>query len=300
MATELMATTVETRKPEPTASTVAGVRVPNRTTGGELRAIKIVFEREVLRFFNDRIRIVTALVQPVLFLFVLGSGLGTLVNLGPGVSLRTFFYPGILGLSVLMTAMMAAASVVWARAYGFLREMLVAPVRRGSLVLGKCLGGAAIAGFEGLVVIAIAGLVHVPYDPLLLIQVFGIQILLAFTICAFGMMMASRIQQMQSFMALNMLLIMPMYFLSGALFPSHNLPTWLTVLNRIDPLTYAVDPLRRLVFDHLPVSAAVRANLDAGVSWNGWHVPTLLEVGVVAVMGLIMLSIAIFAFSRAE
>jgi ABC-2 type transport system permease protein len=255
MATETMATTVETRKPEPTASPVAGVRVPNRTTGGELRAIKIVFEREVLRFFNDRIRIVT---------------------------------------------MMAAASVVWDREYGFLREMLVAPVRRGSLVLGKCLGGAAIAGFEGLVVISIAGLVHVPYDPLLLIQVFAIQILLAFTICAFGMMMASRIQQMQSFMALNMLLIMPMYFLSGALFPSHNLPTWLTVLNRIDPLTYAVDPLRRLVFDHLPVSAAVRANLDAGVSWNGWHVPTLLEVGVVAVMGLIMLSVAIFAFSRAE
>ena len=276
------------------------MRVPNRTTGGELRAIKIVFERELLRFFNDRIRIVTALVQPVLFLFVLGSGLGTLVHLGPGVSLRTFFYPGVLGLSVLMTAMMAAASVVWDREYGFLREMLVAPVRRGSLVLGKCLGGAAIAGFEGLVVIAIAGLVHVPYDPLLLIEVFGIQVLLAFTICAFGMMMASRIQQMQSFMALNMLLIMPMYFLSGALFPSRNLPTWLTVLNRIDPLTYAVDPLRRLVFDHLPVSAAVRASLDAGVSWNGWHVPTLLEVGVVAVMGLIMLSIAIFAFSRAE
>jgi ABC-2 type transport system permease protein len=140
----------------------------------------------------------------------------------------------------------------------------------------------------------------VPYNPLLLVQVFGIQLLLAFTICAFGMMMASRIQQMQSFMALNMLMIMPMYFLSGALFPSRHLPTWLTILNRIDPLTYAVDPLRRLVFDHLTISAAVRAKLDAGVSWNGWHVPTLLEVGVVAAMGAILLAIAIFAFSRSE
>jgi ABC-2 type transport system permease protein len=84
------------------------------------------------------------------------------------------------------------------------------------------------------------------------------------------------------------------------LFPSHNLPTWLTVLNRIDPLTYAVDPLRRLVFDHLQVTPAVRASIDAGVSWNGWRVPTLLEVGVIAAMGLIMLSIAIFAFSRSE
>src|SRR5271156_2590940 len=228
-----MTTTVERSTPAHPASPVAAVRVPNRTTGGELRAIRIVFYRELIRFFNDRIRIVTALVQPVLFLFVLGSGLGSLVNLGPGLSLRTFFYPGILGLSVLMTAMMAAASVVWDREYGFLREMLVAPVRRGSLVLGKCLGGAVIAGFEGLVVIAIAGLVKVPYNPLLMVELFGIQLLLAFTICAFGMMMASRIQQMQSFMALNMLMIMPMYFLSGALFPSRHLPTWLTILNRI-------------------------------------------------------------------
>jgi ABC-2 type transport system permease protein len=295
-----MTTTVEPLIPAPPTNPVVGVRVPNRTTGGELRAIKIVFHRELLRFFSDRIRIVTALVQPILFLFVLGSGLGSLVDLGPGVSLRTFFYPGVLGLSVLMTAMMAAASVVWDREYGFLREMLVAPVRRGSLVLGKCLGGATIAGFEGLVVIAIAGLVHVPYNPLLMVEVFGIQLLLAFTICAFGMMMASRIQQMQSFMALNMLLIMPMYFLSGSMFPSRHLPTWLTVLNRIDPLTYAVDPLRRLVFDHLNVTPATRLRLDAGVSWDGWHVPTLLEVGVVAVMGVIMLSIAIFAFSRSE
>jgi ABC-2 type transport system permease protein len=295
-----MTTTAEPLSPAPPTNPVVGVRVPNRTTGGELRAIKIVFHRELLRFFSDRIRIVTALVQPILFLFVLGSGLGSLVDLGPGVSLRTFFYPGVLGLSVLMTAMMAAASVVWDREYGFLREMLVAPVRRGSLVLGKCLGGATIAGFEGLVVIAIAGLVHVPYDPLLMVEVFGIQLLLAFTICAFGMMMASRIQQMQSFMALNMLLIMPMYFLSGSMFPSRHLPTWLTVLNRIDPLTYAVDPLRRLVFDHLHVTPATRLRLDAGVSWDGWHVPTLLEVGVVAVMGILMLSIAIFAFSRSE
>lgn len=295
-----MTTTASSRAPAPPASRIASVRVPTRTAGGEFRTIKIVLYRELIRFFNDRIRIVTALVQPFLFLFVLGSGLGTLVNLGPGLSLKTFFYPGILGMSVLMTAMMAAASVVWDREYGFLREMLVAPVRRSSLVIGKCLGGAVIAGFEGVIVIAIGGLVQVPYDPLLMVEVFAIQLLLAFTICAFGMMMASRIQQMQSFMALNMLLVMPMYFLSGSMFPTGQLPTWLTVLNRIDPLTYAVDPLRRLVFEHLHVSPLIRAKLDAGVSWNGWHVPTLLEVGVVAAMGGVMLAIAIYAFSRNE
>lgn len=292
-----MTTTV--RPPETTPAPVAGVRVPERSAAGELRAVKIVFKRELIRFFNDRIRIVTALVQPILFLFVLGSGLGTLVQLR-GVSLKTFFYPGILGMSVLFTAMMAAASVVWDREYGFLREMLVAPVRRGSLVVGKCLGGATIAGFEGLIVIAIAGLVKVPYDPVLMLEVFGIQLLLAFTICAFGMMMASRVQQMQSFMALNMMLIMPLFFLSGSMFPSGRLPTWLTVANRIDPLTYAVDPLRRLVFEHLNIPPAVHAKLAGGVSWDGWHVPTLLEVAVVAAMGLAMMGVAIFAFSRTE
>ena len=293
-----MTTTV---RPTETASAtpVAGVRVPARSAAGELRAIRIVFKRELIRFFSDRIRIVTALVQPILFLFVLGSGLGTLVELH-GVSLKTFFYPGILGMSVLFTAMMAAASVVWDREYGFLREMLVAPVRRGSLVVGKCLGGATIAGFEGLIVIAIAGLVHVPYDPLLLLEVFGIQLLLAFTICAFGMMMASRVQQMQSFMALNMMLIMPLFFFSGSMFPSTRLPTWLTIVNRVDPLTYAIDPLRRLIFQHLPVSPTIQAKLAGGVTWDGWQVPILLEVAVVAGMGLAMMGVAIFAFSRTE
>jgi ABC-2 type transport system permease protein len=294
-----MSTTVE-QSPSPAAAPtpVVGVRVPNRTTGGELRAVKIVLERELNRFFNDRIRIVTALVQPFLFLFILGTGLGAVAHLG--MSVRTYFYPGILAMSVLMTAMMSAASVVWDREYGFLREMLVAPVRRSSLILGKALGGAVVAGLEGMIVLAIAGLVHVPYSPVFLIEAFGIQLLLAFTICSFGLMMAARIQQMQSFMALNMLLIMPMYFMSGAMFPTSHQPTWLTILNRIDPLTYAVDPLRRLVFQHLHVPVAVRARLDPGVSWDGWHVPTILEVGVIAVMGAALISIAVYAFSRSD
>jgi ABC-2 type transport system permease protein len=93
---------------------------------------------------------------------------------------------------------------------------------------------------------------------------------------------------------------MPMFFISGALFPVANLPTWLGLLNRIDPLTYAVDPMRRAVFAHLDISPAARAALDPGVTWFGWHVPGLLEAGVVALLGLVMLAIAIWEFSRAE
>jgi ABC-2 type transport system permease protein len=201
---------------------------------------------------------------------------------------------------VMFTAIFSAASIVWDREFGFLREMLVAPVRRGSIVLGKCLGGATVAGFQGVIVIALAGLVHVPYAPGMLLEVLALQVLLAFAITAFGVMAAARINQMQSFMALTQMLVMPMFFISGALFPVANLPAWLAFLNRIDPLTYAVDPMRRAVFAHLDISPAARAALDPGVTWFGWHVPGLLEAGVVALLGCAMLLIAIWEFSRAE
>jgi ABC-2 type transport system permease protein len=285
----------------PSPTPVARIRVPTRSRTSEFRAVKIVWQRELIRFFNDRLRIVTSLVQPFLFLFVLGSGLSKLTSGGTGgLSLRTFLYPGILAMAVMFTAIFSAASIVWDREFGFLREMLVAPVRRSSIVIGKCLGGATVAAFQGVIVICIAGLVGVPYTPTLILGVFGIQLLLAFTITSFGVMMAARISQMQSFMALTQMLVLPLYFLSGAMFPASNLPLWLTIANRIDPLTYGVDPMRRVVFNHLHLSAAVRQRLDPGVTWDGWRVPTLLEVGVVAAIGLAMLAIAIRQFSKTD
>lgn len=278
------------------------VAAPRHGIRHDLRAVSVVWRRELIRFRTDRLRAVTALVQPVLFLFILGTGLSTLAGGGlpDGVDFKTFIYPGVLAMSVLFTSIFSAGSIVWDREFGFLREMLVAPVRRSSIVIGKCLGGATVAGFQGIMVIAVAGLVGVPYNPVLMLSVFGIQLLLAFTITAFGVMMSARIAQMQSFMALTQMLVLPLYFLSGAMFPASHLPTWLTVANRLDPLTYAVDPIRRLVFDHLHISAVARARLATGVTWDGWTVPLGLEVGVVAVLGLLMLGVAIISFSRSE
>jgi ABC-2 type transport system permease protein len=280
---------------------VVRVSVPQRSLASEVRAIKIVWRRELIRFRADRMRMVTALVQPLLFLFVLGSGLQGLASAGThGVSLKTFIYPGILCISVMFTAMFSAASIVWDREFGFLREMMVAPVRRSSIVIGKVLGGATVASFQGVIIICLAGFVHVPYDPLLILGIFGLQLLLAFTITAFGVMIAVRIKQMQSFMGVMQMIVMPMFFISGALFPASGLPGWLTVLNRIDPLTYAVDPMRRLVFNHLTISPAARHALDPGVTWWGWHVPAVLEAGVILALGLVMLGIAIWEFSTTE
>ncbi|HEY8828460.1 MAG TPA: ABC transporter permease [Jatrophihabitantaceae bacterium] len=280
---------------------MAQVRVPGRSAGGELRAIKIVWEREVVRFASDRVRMITSLVQPLLFLFVLGTGLSRIANAGTGgLNLRTFLYPGILAMAVMFTAMFSAASIVWDREFGFLREMLVAPIRRSSIVLGKCLGGATVATFQGVLVICLAGLVDVPYAPSLILEVFAMQTLLAYTLTAFGVMVAARIKQIQSFMALTQMLIMPLFFLSGAMFPVTGLPTWLTVLNRLDPLTYAVDPMRRAVFAHLKLTPEVREHLSPGVTWLGWQVPSLLCAAVVAVLGAAMTAVAIAEFNQSD
>jgi ABC-2 type transport system permease protein len=280
---------------------VVRVHVPQRSLGSELRAIKIVWRRELIRYRSDRLRMITTLVQPLLFLFVLGSGLQRLAASGThGVDLKTFIYPGILCIVVLFTAMFSAASIVWDREFGFLREMMVAPVRRSSIVIGKCFGGATVAGIQGVVMICLAGVVHVPYNVVMIIEIFLLQLLLAFTITAFGVMIAVRIKQMQSFMGVMQMVVTPMFFISGALFPASGLPGWLTVLNRIDPLTYAVDPMRRIVFSHLSIPAAARHALDPGITWWGWRVPTGVEVAMVAVLGLAMLGVAIWEFSATE
>jgi ABC-2 type transport system permease protein len=278
------------------------VAVPERSIRADLRAVSIVWRRELIRFRTDRLRAVTSLVQPVLFLFVLGTGLSRLAGHGlpTGVDFKTFIYPGVLAMSVLFTSIFSAASIVWDREFGFLREMLVAPVRRWAIVIGKCLGGATVATFQGIIFLALAGVAHVPYNPVLLLTLVGELLLLAFTLTAFGVMMAARIKQIQAFMALTQLVVLPLFFLSGALYPLNGLPAWLTVLTRIDPLTYIVDPMRHAVFDHLSVSPVALHALSPGVTWDGWLVPTGLSVALVAVMGLVMLGIAIAEFRKTE
>jgi ABC-2 type transport system permease protein len=281
---------------------VIRVAVPERSIRADLRAVSIVWRRELIRFRSDRLRAVTSLVQPVLFLFVLGTGLSRLASHGlpAGVDFRTFIFPGVLAMSVLFTSIFSAASIVWDREFGFLREMLVAPVRRWAIVVGKCLGGATVATFQGIIFLALAGVAHIPYNPLLLLTLLGELLLLSFTLTAFGVMMAARIKQIQAFMALTQMVVMPLFFLSGALYPLNGLPAWLTVLTRIDPLTYIVDPMRHAVFAHLTISPLAVSALSPGVTWDGWLVPLGLSLAMVAAMGAVMLGVAIAEFSKTE
>jgi ABC-2 type transport system permease protein len=280
---------------------LAQVRLPESGWRQDLRAIKIVWRRELIRFSRDRIRVVTSLAQPIIYLFIFGTGLSRVVGRSAqGVDYRTFMFPGVLSMAVLFTALFSAISIVWDREFGFLREMLVAPIRRGSIVVGKCLGGATVATFQGLVMLCLAGLVDVPYSPLLIVTLLAELLLLAFTLTAFGVMVSARMREVQSFMALMQMFVMPLFFLSGAMFPLIYLPTWLKFLTRIDPLTYAIDPMRRAIFDHLDVAPSATVALGAGVTWGSWRVPTLLELAMIAAMGLVMLVVAIVEFNETE
>ncbi len=277
------------------------MRVPAAGLAHQARAAFVVWEREMIRFSKDRARILSTLVQPALFLFVLGSGLASLVSAGTsGVDFRTFLYPGVLAISVLFTAAFSGISMVWDREFGFLREMLVAPVSTTAILTGKCVGGATVATLQSLVLLALAPLVGVPYSLPMMLSLVGLLFLLAFMITALGLLLAARVKQVQSAMPMVQLIITPLMFLSGALFPLTGLPTWLAVVTLLNPMTYAVEPMRAVVFDHLDVDPAARAALDPGIYWGSFQVPVSLQILIVVVFSLGLLAAAVLRFARTE
>jgi ABC-2 type transport system permease protein len=282
-------------------SAIAAVAIPRKALILDLRAVKIVVQRDLIRTFQDRTRFIAALIQPLLFLFVLGSGLSSLTRGATGsINLRTFMFPGILATSTLFTAMFSAVSIVWDREFGFLREMLVAPVRRSSIILGKALGGATVATTQGVLVLILAPVVGVPLTPGLVLTLLAEVFLLSFTLTALGLAIVARIRQVQTVMGVMQVLLLPLSFLSGALYPLSGLPAWLSIVVRLNPLTYAVHPIRSAVFRHLTVSSAVGARLNPPITWIGWVVPNWLQLILVAALGTGLMAIAIRQFQRVE
>jgi ABC-2 type transport system permease protein len=264
------------------------------------RATWVVTRRELLRFKNDRARMAAMLLQPLLFIFVMGTGLGSIVDTGGDLSFPTFLFPGVLATSVLFTAAFAGVSLVWDREFGFLREMMVAPISRASIIWGKCLGGAIVATGQSLILLALVGTVGIPYDPLLLVALTGCLFLGSLFLTALGVLLSTRIKTIQGAMPMLQLLITPMMFLSGSLFPLGGLPTWLSVITRLNPLTYVVQPMRHLVLQQLDLSAAEQANLLPAITWGGWAVPVGVQLLTVAVITLGLVSLAARLFRTTE
>ena len=281
-------------------ASVAAVRLPTTGLRHQARATSVVWRRELVRFIRDRTRALTGLVQPLLFLFVLGTGLSSLVARGTDIDFRTFLYPGIVAISVLFTATFAGISLVWDREWGFLREMMVAPVSRASILLGKALGGATVATAQSMVMLALCGVVDIPYDPVMLLEMVGLLFLAGLMLTSMSLAMVVRIRQFQAAFPLVQMVIMPMMFLSGAMFPLSGLPRWLDILTTVNPLTYAVEPMRQVVFERLDLTAADRATLDPGITWGDWQVPVSMQVGVVLAVTAGLLAVAIARFDRTE
>jgi ABC-2 type transport system permease protein len=277
-----------------------GVRDASGSVSDNLRAVSVVWRRELIRFARARGRIVIALAQPAMFLLLLGTGLASAMPSQGSVDFRTFMFPGMMAMTVLFTSIFSSVTIVFDREFGFMREMLVAPVHRSSLVLGKCLGGATVATAQGALMLLFAPLVDVPLDPMMMVLLVLQLALMAFSLTALGIAIACRMTKMESFQTVMQFVVMPLFFLSGAMFPLTSLPTWLNALTKLNPLSYAVDPLRRTVFSRLDLDPGLVASMNPGITWNGWRVPTVLELGTIAVLGAGLLAFAMVRFGRTE
>jgi ABC-2 type transport system permease protein len=289
-----------------TAPTLPQARAVN-IRGATMRAIYIIWKRDLIRYWRDRMRVIASLAQPVLFLFVFGSGLSSSLRGstggfgGPGSSLQyvQFIFPGIIGMSVLFTSIFGAMSIVWDREFGFLKEVLVAPIHRSAVAIGKTLGGATQAMFQGIVILILAPLVGVKLTFLGVVELIPMIFLFAFALSALGVAVAARMRTMQGFQMVMNFLMMPLFFLAGALFPlGGNLPAWLSVLTRFDPASYGIDALRRTVLTASGVPSRVLDSL--GLTIFGHPLSVWPEEAVLVAFGVLMMSLAVYGFRQRD
>ena len=254
-----------------------------------LRGIYAIWYREALRLRRDRLRLVGHLLSPLLFLLVFGVGLGRAIgSLTPGLDFISFLFPGIVGMSVLMIAFMSGISVVWEREMGFLKEVLVAPIPRASLVIGKTLGGATVALVQGIIMLVLSPLAGIEITPGVILRLVPLMLLVAVSIGGLGVLLASRMYSMEGFQVLMNILVMPMLFLSGVFFPVQNLPAWLGVIVRINPVTYGVDAIRQVML----------GDAAPQLLMFGEPVSVTQDILAVTIFGTVIVALGIWSFSH--
>jgi ABC-2 type transport system permease protein len=259
-----------------------------------LRGIYTIWYRDMLRFWHDRVRLVGAIFLPLLFLFVFGSGFGGMMgNLGSGVNFAQFIFPGIIGMTVLMSSFMAGISVVWDREFGFLKEVLVAPINRASVATGKTLGAATVAMIQGSIIMLFAPLIGVALTTATAAAMLPLMFLLAITMGAFGVLLATRIRSMEAFQVVTQMLLFPMIFLSGVFIPLDEAPAWMSNLTKINPATYGITSIRQVALGETSGTAF-------GVNLFGQTMSLWNNVGILAVIGAVMILLAIWSFRNQE
>ena len=270
-----------------------------------LTVIYTIWLREIRAFMRERSRIVGMIGQPLLYLLIVGQGIasGLSLNRASGqVGYLLLMYPGILGMSVLFTSIFSGVSIIWDREFGFLKEVLVAPVPRWAVAVGKILGGATIAMAQSIILIALAPFIGVGLSVVVVLELLLICFLISVAITGVGVFIAAGMRSMQGFQMLMNFLVMPLYFLSGAMFPVSSAPTWMKVFMNIDPLTYGVDALRNIVLtaahpaEGASTASMIEAARDAGLV--KWNLP--IDAAIMAAVGVLLAGLAAARFNRAS
>lgn len=256
------------------------------------RGAWVVAYRELLRFVNERSRIISSLAFPLLFLVIFGAGFGRVIgSIAPGVDFIQFMYPGIVAMSVLTTSLFAGVSVVWDREFGFLREILVAPIGRTGIVFGKALGAGITALLQVLILLVLAPILGVSLTPQAILALVPVVVILSLGLSGLGILLASFMTSQQGFQLLMQLLIFPLIFLAGVFFPVDNIPVWLEVISKINPLTYGVDAIRQIMLGSAP---------GLGVTVLGHTMTLAEEIAVVLGLDVLLIGGAVAAFNRQE
>ena len=256
------------------------------------RGTWVVAYREMLRFVTERSRIVSSLAFPLLFLVIFGAGFGNTIGaLAPGVNYIQFMYPGLVAMTVLTSSLFAGVSVVWDREFGFLREILVAPIGRTGIVLGKAIGATVTGFLQVLLMLVLAPFLGVTLTVEMIIQLIPIVILLSLALSGLGLLIATFMTSQQGFQLVIQLLIFPLIFLAGVFFPVNNVPDWMAVISKLNPVTYGVDAIRQIFLGPSPA---------LGVTVLGHTMTLAEEFLLVGVFATVLLGAAVLAFNRQE
>lgn len=247
-----------------------------------MEVIYILWLRQVKRYTRSKSRILSSLGQPLLFLFALGFGFGPVYQKAGNGSYLEFIGPGVVTMAIVFTAMFSGLEIIWDRQFGFLKETLVAPVSRFKIMVGRTLGGATVALFQGIIVFFFSMITGFRIiNPFFLPVAFVVMSLIAIMFSAFGGAIASMIEDMQAFPLIMNFLVMPMFFLSGSIFPLNDLPPLVSFITRINPLSYGVDALHYALLNQSQFSL-------------------LLDISVLCVVTAIILAIGSYLFSSIE
>jgi ABC-2 type transport system permease protein len=266
-----------------------------------LTVIYVIWLRETKNFIRERSRIIGMLSQPLIYLLIVGQGIasGLSLNQAPGLGYLLFMYPGIIGMSVLFTSIISGISIIWDREFGFLKEVLVAPVPRWAVALGKILGGATVAMVQAVILIALAPFIGVGLSLVVALEMLAVCFLISLAITGLGVFIAVPMRSMQGFQMVMNFLVMPLYFLSGAMFPVSSAPTWMRILMTIDPLTYGVDGLRIIVFSATSssemTSLAETSRASGLIRWD-----LGFDIAILTLVSALIATLAAARFSRAS